>query len=364
MNILFTSDLSGLGGGETSLLNMCEYLKNDDINIFAMCSQKGKLVDALKQVNVHTKVYDYRNKKKILSSIVTIRKYVKKNRINVIHSNDPLTSILFYFSTLGLNRRNYWTCHGQWYDFSKIIRILLKISNRKIFCVSTSVEKSLNKQAINKTIVSYLGIPINKYRYAEKSDIRQQFGISEKALLIACIGRFQKIKGQIKIVKAVEKLKNIGVDIKCLLVGGCIFNNSEEKKYFDLVNRYVNENGLSDRVFFLGERRDIPNILKGIDFLVVPSDNESFGMVAIESLATGTVVVSTPNDGVSEILCYDSRFISKENSVDGLYDVLLNAIKNEIWNNEEVKKFVLNRSNDFSISEVTKKYLDIFMEQS
>ena len=55
-------------------------------------------------------------------------------------------------------------------------------------------------------------------------------------------------------------------------------------------------------VIFLGERQDIPAILKEIDCLVIPSDNESFGMIAVEALAAGTPVLSTPNDGVSEIL--------------------------------------------------------------
>ena len=61
----------------------------------------------------------------------------------------------------------------------------------------------------------------------------------------------------------------------------------------------------------MGERDDIPSVLKEIDYLVIPSDNESFGMIAIEALAAGTMVISTPNDGVSEILSYDEHFYLK-----------------------------------------------------
>ena len=44
-------------------------------------------------------------------------------------------------------------------------------------------------------------------------------------------------------------------------------------------------------------------------------------MIAIEALAAGTMVISTPNDGVSEILSYDEHFLSETNNVSGLENI-------------------------------------------
>ncbi len=76
------------------------------------------------------------------------------------------------------------------------------------------------------------------------------------------------------------------------------FGAKEDEDYYNRVKKYIHDNSLDKNIILLGERQDIPSILKEIDCLVIPSDNESFGMIAVEALAAGTPVLSTPNDGL------------------------------------------------------------------
>lgn len=110
----------------------------------------------------------------------------------------------------------------------------------------------------------------------------------------------------------------------------------------------------------MGERDDIPSVLKEIDYLVIPSDNESFGMIAIEALAAGTMVISTPNDGVSEILSYDEHFLSETNNVIGLENIIKRNLKHNY--KELFTDTLFKRVEIFSIINISKKYVDIFME--
>lgn len=358
MNILFTSDLSGMGGGETSLLNLCDCLKEEN-NIIVICNCEGSLVNNLKQHSIKSYVVNYREKKTLIQKFFLIRKILKKEKISIVHSNDPLTSVIMFVASYGLRISNYWTCHGQWYRFSLLKKILIKISNKHIFCVSTKVQESLMNMGFRNTSISYLGIPLEKYSVPTKSQILSEFEIELDTFKIAVIGRYQRIKGQLKLVKAIKKLLEDGINITCLLIGGCIYNNTEEKMYFSEISSFITQYSLEKNIIIVGERSDIPSIMKILDLLVIPSDNESFGMVAIEALAAGLAVISTPNDGVSEILDYREEFLAKTNDSNGLYF----AIKSYIESSDiqkSAKLFSETRKKEYDIQKIAKKYLEVF----
>jgi len=363
MNILFTSDLSGMGGGETSLLNICSVLKETN-NIFALCAQRGTLVDLLEQMGIKTFVFDYRNKKRLPLTLLKIRRIVKENKIECIHNNDPLTSVITWFSVFGLRRDNYWTCHGQWYDFGVIKKYLIKKANKHIFCVSTKVKENLSRMGMLQTSVTYLGIPLEKYSNSiALNSFRKANGFDYNEIIIGAIGRFQPIKGQLKLIKAFEKVNKKIERTRLVLVGGCIYNNAEERAYYNKCLDFVSENNLSEKVIFLGERKNIPEILKSFDVLVIPSDNESFGMVAIEAMAAGIPVLSTPNDGVSEILEYKPELIAKTNDVDGLYDLMIKFFDKKT-DMESIRSFLERRSKRFDIEEIVLKYMNVFKNKA
>jgi L-malate glycosyltransferase len=62
------------------------------------------------------------------------------------------------------------------------------------------------------------------------------------------------------------------------------------------------ELGIADRVSFLGDRRDIPEVLASMDISVAPSGSESLSNVILESMAAGVAVVATNVGGTPEII--------------------------------------------------------------
>jgi glycosyltransferase involved in cell wall biosynthesis len=59
---------------------------------------------------------------------------------------------------------------------------------------------------------------------------------------------------------------------------------------------------LTGQCVFLGRRRDVPEILSALDVLVVPSREESFGLVALEGVAAGVPTIASEVAGLREIL--------------------------------------------------------------
>jgi glycosyltransferase involved in cell wall biosynthesis len=60
--------------------------------------------------------------------------------------------------------------------------------------------------------------------------------------------------------------------------------------------------GLEDRVHFLGQRMDVPDLLRASDMLILPSDNEALPTVLIEAGASALPVVATCVGGIPEIV--------------------------------------------------------------
>lgn len=357
MNILYVSDLAGMGGGEVSLLHiMCEMSKYD--GVYLLCRVSGSLVEQARKAGVTVYCYDF--KKNMISSYRKFRKIVKDNQINVVHSNELTTGVLHgLFLKLMFDRsiKNVCTCHGQWYQLSSLKTFLINKNISRIFCVSKSVQNNLMKQKIRNTTVSYLGVPEGKFHVKKEitDALRQELGITSEQTVIITVARFQKIKGQLKGIEAVRRILEENTNILYLLIGDNVFQNPEDEAYKETVVKYVNNHHLEKNIYFLGERSDIPAFMSLADVVMIPSDNESFGMVAIEAIASGRIVISTPCDGVREILLNDENMIAKENSAEGLYMALKAMLIDEnIFRCSQYKISSLKQR--YSVEEICKKY--------
>jgi L-malate glycosyltransferase len=60
--------------------------------------------------------------------------------------------------------------------------------------------------------------------------------------------------------------------------------------------------GLEESVQFLGERTDLPSVLRGADLFLLPSETESFGLAALEAMSCGVPVIASRVGGVPEVV--------------------------------------------------------------
>ena len=95
-------------------------------------------------------------------------------------------------------------------------------------------------------------------------------------------------------LRAAARVHDKFPDVEFLLVGDGPLRSELEHEAEKL--------GLSDRVQFLGDRRDIPALLASMDLSVVPSASESLSNVALESMAAGVPVVATRVGGNPELI--------------------------------------------------------------
>lgn len=353
MNILFVSDLADMGGGEVSLLHIMQEMSKNH-NICLLTRKMGPLLEKAKHSGIKTYCYDF--KSNLIFSIKKFWEILVDNDIGVVHSNELTTGILH---GIQIKIINVCTCHGQWYALSKTKEKLINTFIAHIFCVSKTVESNLNRQNINNTSVSYLGIPKEIYRVHNfnSDSLKASMSIEKNTKVIITVARFQRIKGQMKGVQAIEKLLSEYRNIIYFIVGDDIFDDIENTKYKGEIQNYIKKNNLSDRIKLLGERTDIPELMNMADFVMITSDNESFGMVALEAIESNRVIVSTPCDGICEILENSKYMIAKTNSANGLYLVLRDLLENE-KKLKKAKDKIHSLQGKFTVEEVCRKYLE------
>jgi N-acetyl-alpha-D-glucosaminyl L-malate synthase BshA len=66
----------------------------------------------------------------------------------------------------------------------------------------------------------------------------------------------------------------------------------------------VHELGLQDRVFFLGKRENVSGIVRIADLMLLPSEKESFGLVALEAMAAGVPTIGSDAGGIPEVVAH------------------------------------------------------------
>ncbi len=178
-----------------------------------------------------------------------------------------------------------------------------------------------------RTEVIRRGIPIkavNRFKLYKK--LRKDLGIHEKSKIAMHVGNFSPEKNHEFLLDIFEELKNEDSNIKLVFVGsGILLEKTKE---------IAEQKGLSQNVFFLGFRKDIPELLAASDCLVLCSKVEGVPGVILEAGTQKIPSISTNVGGVSEVLINEQTgFLIEEFNKDEFKEKLI-----ELMHNSELRK--------------------------
>jgi len=144
--------------------------------------------------------------------------------------------------------------------------------------------------------IGYGGVDTQKYLPREKNEaLMHRFGLRDK-IVVLFVGNLQPFKGLHLLIDAIAEIRD--ENIVLLVVGG----GYGEAHY----KAQARNKGIEDRVIFAGPRspdEDLPLFYNLADFLVLPSTHsESFGLVVLESMASGKPVIVSALTGPSHLV--------------------------------------------------------------
>ena len=142
------------------------------------------------------------------------------------------------------------------------------------------------------------GVDLSLFRPLDQDSARARLGLNGEKILLY-VGRIEPLKGLELLVETAAQM-DTGDNVRVMVVGA----DANGDREIDRVKQLVKERDLEDQIDFFGqvEHNELPLYYNAADVCVVPSYYESFGLVALESMACGTPVVATRVGGLSTII--------------------------------------------------------------
>ncbi|MBP3040134.1 N-acetyl-alpha-D-glucosaminyl L-malate synthase BshA [Bacillaceae bacterium Marseille-Q3522] len=163
----------------------------------------------------------------------------------------------------------------------------------------TAVSQALVKQTSDlikpdKEIdVVYNFIDDRLYKKVDSSHLREEFGISKDEKIIIHVSNFRAVKRVHDVVLSFAKIA-AQLPSRLLLVG--------DGPEMTRICKLVDDLGISEQVLFLGRQDKLEELYSFSDVMLLLSEKESFGLVALEAMACGVPCIGTNIGGIPEVI--------------------------------------------------------------
>ncbi len=293
-------------------------------------------------------------------TIGSLRAHIKKHDIDVVHCHQYTPYCYGAVAAFRLGLQVIFTEHGRFYPdrFTwkrRIVNQLLYRLADNITCISNATRMALSRfEWIPKKRIQviYNGVAMVE-RPQDEQAIRRKLGISESALVLGTISRFDPIKNQVMMLEALSEIRQDHSDCVLVMAGDGPERTALESRAQEL--------GIAESVHFTGFITDIAAYLNAIDIFLLTSFSEGTSMTLLEAMSVGKVVIATAVGGNVEVV---------EDGVSGILipsgdtAALVASVKNLQTNTSEAQHLsdgaTQAYANRFSVEKMIGGYEDIY----
>ncbi|GIU82398.1 MAG: hypothetical protein KatS3mg006_1462 [Pyrinomonadaceae bacterium] len=359
MKVLQILDSLGRGGAERQVLEICNNAENFGIDVFFVTF--GRKSDALEKDFVSSGVPFIKLKRRMPFDPIlalSLRKIIKQNRIKIVHSYQPVEALHAYAACFGLNVKKVLSFQGFIQDEKnwKTAQFLAPRMDANIV-VSDGLKKWLSRRIdFGGSFVQIIHNGVDKKRLKSAGKkLRDELSLSENDLLFGMIANFYRDprKDQMTVCRSLPKIFAEVPNSRCIFVGGV--EKGAEAKFQACVD-FCKENKVADKVYFLGERNDIAEILASLDVFVFSSLHEGLPLAVCEAMLAGVPAVLSDIEPLLEVSQngqYAEIFQTQDEQ--HLAEKLIKLLKDESHRKELAQKAQKFAEENFSIEAHLKK---------
>ncbi len=178
-------------------------------------------------------------------------------------------------------------------SFYDITRFSIKASDGLTAVSKYLADETCNVFKIDKEIkVIHNFFDEERFKSESASCTRKEFADDNEVILMH-VSNFRPVKRTLDVIDIFEKVLQ-ELPAKLLLIG--------EGPDTILARRQITKKGLTDKVKFLGNQNQVETVLPCADLFLLPSEEESFGLAALEALACGVPVIGSSGAGLVEVV--------------------------------------------------------------
>jgi L-malate glycosyltransferase len=192
---------------------------------------------------------------------------------------------------------------------------------------------------------------VDPARFKRDSKVCRIYGAPGDKLLCH-VSNFRPVKRIMDVVLTFERVQQT-VPSKLIMIGDGPDRSRAEA--------YIREHDLRDKVFFLGNVPNLEEVLGGCDLFLLPSETESFGMAALEAMASEVPVIATNSGGLPEVVSDgETGYLLPVGDVDAMAERAI-----EILSDDEKKKRMGKRAREVAVEQfdeswIVPRYRDLY----
>ncbi|MFZ2540122.1 MAG: glycosyltransferase, partial [Oscillospiraceae bacterium] len=316
-------------GAENVVCQVIDMFKEDSNIEMVYCSRDGAIREELENRNIEFIALSR-------LSVTELKRVIAEYQPNIIHAHDVTASIIAglaagkttVISHMHVNHENMSKLNKK-----TLLYILSTIKYKHIFWVSNSAYDNyyFHRNIKSKSTVLY--------------NVMNQDSVIEKMRKdtetynfdVVYVGRLAYQKNPERLIKVLNKLVIKNPKIKIAIVGvGNLLENTKKSAH---------DYGIQNNIEFLGYQSNPLKILKDAKVMVMTSRYEGTPMCALEAMALGVPIVSTPADGMSDLVLDNyNGFLSDNDDMlaDKIHDIVNNInLRNRLSTNS-IKMFIEN----------------------
>ncbi len=297
-----------------------------------------------------------------LSLASKMAEVVKREQLDILHVHYAVPhAVCAYLAKqmVGENLKIVTTLHGT--DITVLgqdvtLKDLIALAINKSDAV-TAVSADLIRQTrealdITRDIdLTYNFIDKRVYYPREVSTLRSEFAAPDEKILMH-ISNFRPVKRVPDVIDVFYRV-NQSMPSKLLLVG--------EGPDMPKVQSRIRELGIEDRVHFLGKQDEIAQVISLADVLLLPSEKESFGLVALEAMACGVPTVGSEAGGIPELVLHGvTGYLAPIGDTAAMAEYALTLLGDPV-KKEAMRAACLERAHtQFCDQKITREYEEIY----
>ena len=339
--VLFVAHSALLGGAELCLDTTLANLDQARFEPFVLFAGDGPLVARARHYGCHVDVWPlswwlcfeqgwWHYKNLLLGSaprIVRLASFLRQHEIDLVYTN---TAVVFE-GALAARRAgvpHVWHVHEvlspdhmrpRLLPLKTIAGLIDKLSQRVIFESESSRRIAAGWIGTEKSLAIPNSVRLRAPAEPDLAAARRRLGLPQGATVFTFLGRFSERKNPLLFAEALSRLPS-----DCGALGLFV---GEGPLAGELAARLATLN-LGERTSVLPFQADVSDVLSASDIVVLPSNEESFGLVLVEAAAFAKPVVATRTEGPAEIVVDGvTGLLVAPRDIEGLTQALLQLLE-------------------------------------
>ncbi len=309
-------------------------------------------------------LFDYTPYEQVLTSkLVDVVKYEKLDLLHV-HYAIPHASAAYMAQQIlksqGINIPFITTLHGTDItlvgkdpSFEPVITFAINMSNAVTAVSENLKQDTLEHFKITNEIKVIPNFICPKHYQLENNEIYKKRYAPNGEFIITHISNFRKVKRVDDVVKVFRKVRKL-IPCRLLFVG-----DGPERGNIEIAVRSSCER---EDVLFLGHLDSTREVLNISDLFLLPSETESFGLAALEAMASSVPVITTNAGGLPEVVDHNvNGFLSKVGDVDDMAKNVMTLL-NDVTKLSEFKVKAREKALEFDMQKILPIYEQLYRD--